>query len=190
MSKKQKATESKATESKATEMHAAEEGSYAGVDATADVTVSNAGENRVVKGYGARWHTNRHVSLNPIVNGWPTELEVDPRVQVVAVTQYKFKLDDNFIGAATLQEMGLLREVDPDGAEVRARAAKEQVKLQREQERAMAEVEKAQKRAEEAQKRAEEKIAKIKADAEKRIAEAKAKGAKFINPKTGEVSAA
>jgi len=160
-----------------------------GRDVTADRTAgyTDAGR-RVVSGFSARWHgKSGALSLNDVVHGRPAELAVDSRVQVVEVTMLKFKLDGDFIGAKTLQERGMLEEIDAEGAEERYRIAQEEKKATREAERATREVAIAMERAKEAQAKAEEKIAKIKADAEKRVAELKAKGAKFTAPKTGKL---
>lgn len=130
---------------------------------------------RKVNGYGYKFGNEYHVSVDPVIGGWPLELELDDSVTMVPVTRHELRVNGEKCTTGQLVARGLLRAQDQAEALAKFRLSKQEDKAIRDAERAKAAAEKAVAKANELAAKAAKAAADAQARANALMAKATAK---------------
>lgn len=126
---------------------------------------------KTMTGYGYKFGGELHVSVDPVIGGWPLELQLDDDVELVPVTRHELRVKGEKLTTGQAMSRGLLKAADQAEAEAKFRLSKQEasiaVKAQRAKEAADKAVAKANALAEKAAKAAADALARASALASK-----------------------
>lgn len=111
---------------------------------------------RKVNGFGYRYGNELHVSFDPVIGGWPLELEVSDAVELVPVTKHEARLEGKKTSVGELVALGLVVAGDQHAAEQAFKLSRKEASAQKAAERAKVAAAKAVERAKLAQQKADE----------------------------------